>query len=107
MKRIAILGLLCAAGLSSQVATQANSTYQTEQGRKQVAAGLADPAPILHAQMTDSDVARQHAIDGIVTVVDALHGEAALQRHPEARRHRWEIENGTALAGGSGFHPEA
>jgi len=44
MKRIAILGLVCAAGLSAQVATQANSTYQTEQGRKQVAAGLADPA---------------------------------------------------------------
>ena len=36
--------LACACGLSAQVATQANSTYQTEQGRKQVAAGLADPA---------------------------------------------------------------
>jgi ubiquinone/menaquinone biosynthesis C-methylase UbiE len=44
MKRIAILGLVLAGGLPAQVATQANSTYQTEQGRKQVAAGLADPA---------------------------------------------------------------
>ena len=48
--------------------------------------GLADPAPILHALMTDRDIAQHHAIDGIVTVVDALHGEATLDRHPEARR---------------------
>jgi G3E family GTPase len=48
--------------------------------------GLADPAPILHALMTDRDIAQHHTIDGIVTVVDALHGEAALDRHPEARR---------------------
>jgi ubiquinone/menaquinone biosynthesis C-methylase UbiE len=45
MKLNSILAVLaCACGLSAQVATQANSTYQTEQGRKQVAAGLADPA---------------------------------------------------------------
>ena len=48
--------------------------------------GLADPAPILHALMTDRDIVQHHAIDGIVTVVDALHGEAALDRHAEARR---------------------
>jgi G3E family GTPase len=48
--------------------------------------GLADPAPILHALMTDRDIAQHHAIDGIVTVVDVLHGQAALDRHPEARR---------------------
>jgi ubiquinone/menaquinone biosynthesis C-methylase UbiE len=45
MKPIAMFAVLTlAGGLSAQVATQANSTYQTEQGRKQVAAGLADPA---------------------------------------------------------------
>jgi ubiquinone/menaquinone biosynthesis C-methylase UbiE len=45
MKLKAILAALaCACGLSAQVATQANSTYQTEESRKQVAAGLADPA---------------------------------------------------------------
>lgn len=48
--------------------------------------GLADPAPILHALMTDREIVQQHAIDGLVTVVDALHAEAALDRHPEARR---------------------
>jgi G3E family GTPase len=48
--------------------------------------GLADPAPILHALMTDRDLAQLHAIDGIVTIVDALHGEMTLDRHAEARR---------------------
>ena len=36
--------LALAGALRAQVATQANSTYQTEAGRKSVAAGLADPA---------------------------------------------------------------
>jgi len=41
---LACAGVMSAPGLvSAQVATQANSTYQTEQGRKSVAAGLADP----------------------------------------------------------------
>jgi len=45
MKLKSILAVLaCACGLSAQVAKQANSTYQTEEGRKQVAAGLSDPA---------------------------------------------------------------
>lgn len=45
MKRIAIVALLVyGGGVSAQVATQANTGYQTEQGRKTVAAGLADPA---------------------------------------------------------------
>jgi G3E family GTPase len=48
--------------------------------------GLADPAPILQALMTDRDVAQHHAIDTLLTLVDAQHGEAALDRHPEARR---------------------
>ena len=39
---VAALSLACA--LSAQVAGQANSGYQTEQQRKNVAAGLADPA---------------------------------------------------------------
>jgi ubiquinone/menaquinone biosynthesis C-methylase UbiE len=44
VKHVAILALLHAGGLPAQVAKQANSTYQSEEGRKQVAAGLADPA---------------------------------------------------------------
>ena len=48
--------------------------------------GLADPAPILHALMTDRDIAQHHTIGGVVTVVDALHAETTLDHHPEARR---------------------
>ncbi|MBK1658465.1 CobW family GTP-binding protein [Paracraurococcus ruber] len=48
--------------------------------------GLADPAPILHALMTDRALAATHALAGVVTLVDALHGAAALARHPEAQR---------------------
>ena len=48
--------------------------------------GLADPAPILHALMTDPGVTANHRIDSVITVADAQHGEAALDRHTEARR---------------------
>ena len=48
--------------------------------------GLADPAPILHALMTDPGLIADHAIDSVVTVADALLGEATLTDHVEARR---------------------
>ncbi len=48
--------------------------------------GLADPAPILHAFMTDRVVTATHVIDTMITVVDPLHGEATLDRYVEARR---------------------
>jgi ubiquinone/menaquinone biosynthesis C-methylase UbiE len=44
MKRIVVLAVLACASLSAQVAKQANSGYQTEEARKSVAKGLADPA---------------------------------------------------------------
>jgi G3E family GTPase len=48
--------------------------------------GLADPAPILHAIMTDRVLAERYALDGVVTTVDAITGIAALNRHPESVR---------------------
>ncbi|MBD0275950.1 MAG: GTP-binding protein, partial [Acetobacteraceae bacterium] len=48
--------------------------------------GLADPVPILHALLTDAALAAAHRLHSVVALVDALHGEAALDRHPEARR---------------------
>jgi G3E family GTPase len=48
--------------------------------------GLADPAPILQALMADADVARGHTLGTLLTVVDAVHGEATLDQHAEARR---------------------
>jgi G3E family GTPase len=48
--------------------------------------GLADPAPVLHALMLDEAVAATHRVQAVATLVDALHGAAALDRHPEAER---------------------
>jgi G3E family GTPase len=85
-------GCLCCAVRNDLVATLLDLQRRRDAGEiayERVlveTSGLADPAPILHALMTDRDIAQQHAIDGIVTVVDALHGETTLGRHPEARR---------------------
>ena len=43
--------------------------------------GLADPAPILHALMTDRELCGTYVLDGVVTTVDAVAGLATLQRH--------------------------
>ena len=48
--------------------------------------GLADPAPILHALMADEALAETHRLMGVAALVDSVHGGAALDRHPEARR---------------------
>jgi G3E family GTPase len=48
--------------------------------------GLADPAPVLHALMADAAVAETHRLLAVAALVDAVHGAAALERHPEARR---------------------
>src|SRR6478672_4845937 len=83
-------GCLCCAVRSDLVGTLLDLQRRREAGEVIYdrvlieTSGLADPAPILHALMTDRDVAQDHAIDGIVTVVDVLHGEATLERHAEA-----------------------
>ncbi len=46
--------------------------------------GLADPAPILHALMTDAGLAERLALAGVVTTVDAVNGAATLERQPES-----------------------
>src|SRR5258708_40163252 len=46
--------------------------------------GLADPAPILHALMSDPIVAARFMLDGVVTTVDAVNGAGSLDRQPEA-----------------------
>ena len=48
--------------------------------------GLADPAPILHTLMREPMVASAFRLDGIVTLVDAVHGAGQLAAHDEARR---------------------
>jgi G3E family GTPase len=48
--------------------------------------GLADPAPILHAVLYHPYLSLRYALEGVVTVVDAVNGDATLNAHPEAVR---------------------
>ncbi|WP_413208017.1 CobW family GTP-binding protein [Rhodospirillum sp. A1_3_36] len=47
--------------------------------------GLANPAPVVRALTEDRFVSARFLCDGIVTVVDAVHGRATLEEHGEAR----------------------
>ncbi len=44
--------------------------------------GLADPAPILHALMTDAALADALSLESVITTVDAAAGAATLDAHP-------------------------
>ncbi|WP_112661747.1 CobW family GTP-binding protein [Microvirga flavescens] len=46
--------------------------------------GLADPAPILHAVLYHPYLSMRYAVEGVVTVIDAVNGAATLDRHREA-----------------------
>jgi len=46
--------------------------------------GLADPAPVLHTAMVHPYLLLRYRLDGVVTVVDAVNGEATLDGHAEA-----------------------
>jgi G3E family GTPase len=46
--------------------------------------GLADPAPILHALMTQPAFEGWLTVAGVVTTVDAINGSQSLDRYPEA-----------------------
>jgi G3E family GTPase len=46
--------------------------------------GLADPGPILHAVLYHPYLSMRYALEGVVTVVDAVNGLATLDAHEEA-----------------------
>lgn len=46
--------------------------------------GLADPAPVLHTTMAHPYLVLRYRLDGVVTVIDAVNGDATLDAHPEA-----------------------
>ena len=48
--------------------------------------GLADPAPFLHHLQLDTELSRRFKPGGVVTVLDAVQGDAMLDRHEECRR---------------------
>jgi G3E family GTPase len=46
--------------------------------------GLADPAPVLQTAMAHPYLVMRYRLDGVVTVVDAVNGDATLNEHAEA-----------------------
>ena len=48
--------------------------------------GLADPAPILHALMTDATLTERVTLGSVVTTVDAVAGEGTLKREAVSRK---------------------
>jgi G3E family GTPase len=46
--------------------------------------GLADPAPLLHTAMAHPYLVQRYRLDGVVTVIDCVNGEATLDAHAEA-----------------------
>jgi G3E family GTPase len=46
--------------------------------------GLADPAPVVQTLVSDTLLAAQYRLDGVVTLVDALHGLHQIEHQPEA-----------------------
>lgn len=82
-------GCLCCAIRTDLVATllELQASHAGRYDRVLVeTSGLADPAPILHALMTDPALAGSHAIGAVLTLVDSQLGAATLASHPEARR---------------------
>ena len=47
--------------------------------------GLADPGPVVQTFLADETVAARYQLDGVVTLVDAVHGPANLQASPLAQ----------------------
>lgn len=46
--------------------------------------GLADPAPVLHAVMSEPGLLAACRLEGVITIVDAFNGMSTLDRHAEA-----------------------
>jgi G3E family GTPase len=48
--------------------------------------GLADPAPVLHSIMYHPYLMLRYRLDGVITLIDAVNGEATLDAHEEAAK---------------------
>jgi G3E family GTPase len=84
-------GCLCCTVRGELVETLASLVDQIQTGRLKPirrvvieTTGLADPAPVMQAVMGNPVIAQSFQLDGVVTVVDAVHGLSTLTRHPEA-----------------------
>jgi G3E family GTPase len=84
-------GCLCCTVRGELVETLASLVDQIQTGRLKPirrvvieTTGLADPAPVMQAVMGNPVIAQSYTLDGVITVVDAVHGLSTLARHPEA-----------------------
>jgi G3E family GTPase len=84
-------GCLCCTVRGDLVNTLEDLAAKRDEGRiapfRRVAietTGLADPAPILHALMSHPMLLARYALDGVVTLVDAVNGLGTLDAQPEA-----------------------
>jgi G3E family GTPase len=84
-------GCLCCTVRGDLIATLEDLLRKRDNGRimpfKRVVietTGLADPAPILHAVLYHPYLSMRYAVEGVVTVVDAVNGTATLDTHREA-----------------------
>jgi G3E family GTPase len=48
--------------------------------------GLADPAPVVQTLLSDTLLAAQYRLDGVVTLVDAVNGPGQIEQQPEAEK---------------------
>ncbi len=84
-------GCLCCAVQTDLARTLLGLTARREAGTAAYdrvlieTSGLAEPAPILQALMTDTALAQTHVLTAVVTLVDTVHGEATLAAHAAAR----------------------
>jgi G3E family GTPase len=84
-------GCLCCTVRGDLIATLEDLLRKRDNGRimpfKRViieTTGLADPAPILHAVLYHPYLSMRYAVEGVVTVVDAVNGTVTLDAHREA-----------------------
>ena len=86
-------GCLCCTVRSDLVATLEDLLRRRDNGRitpfKRVVietTGLADPAPILHAVLYHPYLSMRYAVEGVVTIVDAVNAQTTLDTYEEARK---------------------
>jgi G3E family GTPase len=84
-------GCLCCTVRGDLIATLEDLLRKRDNGRIEPfrrvvieTTGLADPAPILHAVLYHPYLSMRYAVEGVVTVIDAVNGEATLDAHREA-----------------------
>jgi G3E family GTPase len=83
-------GCLCCTMRGDLVAALENLLRDLDNGRVSFhrvileTTGLADPAPVLQTAMAHPYLVMRYRLDGVITVVDAVNGDATLNAHLEA-----------------------